>query len=388
MRADGRRRAKGATGLGESTSSAAMNKQTDRARQEFARGLREKHPFVLVPAVGLVLAALLGVQWLFASGAFTALPERMVLRFDHDDYTHVIYELASLKRNPPKGLAIYLLGGSSARECIDSAGALAEQVSRETGLHVRAYNLASMNQSFAESMAIVDNLPRGPALVLVAVSANRFGVPARKDRQELAGENLVLESPSLRRFLVAESGQGLVPPTLLPGIMNYALSYYEKHARRLANGKPLFVPYTHGYTRGFDLSVKRAFVRVWLKGYRGESFTANFAYNSRLLDSLLSAGQRRGFHMVLFETPENREIVQHAYDAVKAIYQPRCAALAAAHGTRYLNFVDDAGLHNADFRDLTHLLKGSRAKFRRYLGNEVSHLVRSWFGATAVAAGG
>jgi len=360
------------------------------ARNEFMRGLREGHPIVLGVALSLVLAALVGLQWFFASGAFTALPEPLLLRDSNDDYTHVSYEVGLLKRHPPREPAIYVVGGSSARDCLDSAQAMAKQVSVASGLNVCAYNLSSAKQSFAESMAIVDNLPRGPAIVLVAVSANRFGISPRMAQREAQGEDLPLSSPSLKRCLDRGADRWHTPRTLLPGIMNYGLEYYRTHVASLMKHKRLFVPYTHGHAHPLSLKMKRAFVRVWLTGTRSEglaAFRANFEYNSYLLNALLQVGEQRGFHMVLFETPENRDVVRQAYDIAKIVYQPRCVALAQAHGTQYLNFVDKVDLHNRDFRDLTHVLSGSSAKFRRYLGNEVVWLLLKWSSSADRIAG-
>jgi hypothetical protein len=351
-----------------------MGDDSGTARREFRRGLRQKHPLILVSSLAPLVAVLLALQWFFVSGAITVLPERVVLRFPRDDFTHVAYQVATLRRHPAHGLPIYLLGGSSARESIDSAAALADQVGHRTGLKVHAYNLASMNQSFAESMAIMANLPRGLAVVVVAVSANRFGEPP--DQQSATGERLLQLSPALSSTVRPGAARLVLPPTLLPGIMRYLVDYYEHHVQRLSDGGPLFAPYQHVYLRPFPPVAKRQMVGKWLRGSRGAGFAANLRDNVTALDALITAGQKRGFLMVLLETPENQELVNGAFDAVKVVYAQPCRAIAETHGIPYLDFVGDAGLSDSDFRDLTHLLAPSRAKFRRYLGDELSRVLR------------
>jgi hypothetical protein len=72
------------------------------AARSFDRGLRCRNPLLLVFAMGLTAAAMLLIQWVVTSGAYTTvLAERLMLRNIHDDDIHVSYVTARLKRDPP-----------------------------------------------------------------------------------------------------------------------------------------------------------------------------------------------------------------------------------------------------------------------------------------------
>ena len=67
-----------------------------------------------------------------------------------------------------------MLGGSSAREAIVSGEDLAADVAQAGGPAITAYDLGSSNQNFAQSLAVIDNLPDTPAWVLIGVNLGRF----------------------------------------------------------------------------------------------------------------------------------------------------------------------------------------------------------------------
>ena len=86
--------------------------------------------------------------------------------------------VGSVKRDPPQKPSLLLLGGSSARESIVSGASLPADVKREGGPDVAAWDLGSMNQNFAQSLAVADNVllvrarQRGLHAVLVELPLN------------------------------------------------------------------------------------------------------------------------------------------------------------------------------------------------------------------------
>ena len=55
----------------------------------FRRGFDNRSPLVLVAAAALLVPALLGFQWLFTSGAWTAVPLDAALRNPEDSFTYI-----------------------------------------------------------------------------------------------------------------------------------------------------------------------------------------------------------------------------------------------------------------------------------------------------------
>ena len=71
-------------------------------RGPFARGFRQRNPLVLVAAAVLGVLILLLIQSAAMHGDFTVVPEAHYIRIPNDDFVHVSYTLAQLRKNPPK----------------------------------------------------------------------------------------------------------------------------------------------------------------------------------------------------------------------------------------------------------------------------------------------
>ena len=349
------------------------------ARGRHSRAALWSHPAALLLALLFLLPAVGGPGRLAAGGGYThLLPETAVLRGSRDDFMNVTYQVAYLKTHPPKRPAVYLLGGSSGRECIDGGPQLAAAVRALGGPDVDAYNLSSQNQNFAQSLAIVDNLPKGSAVVLVGVNENRFGANPWRDELQLGGRELVLDSPALRRFYRRRGLAPDAPKTILPGIANYLQGYWQAHWTALAQGRLPDKPYVlHHYSPDhvFSAAQKRALVQTWLTG-RGERFVRNAGYNAALLAELVKLGQQRGFTVVLFDLPHDFAAIGHRFDRYRAALRSRCARIAARSHVPYLRFAERLSIPSADFRDLDHLVKPGRAIFQAALARRLVPLLR------------
>ena len=159
----------------------------------FHRGFRNRNPLVLVVAAVLLVPALLGFQWLFTSGAWTAVPLDVALRNGEDSFTYISWMVGQAEQQPPGTPGVYLLGGSSARESIVSGDALAAEIAQLGGPRVAACDLGSINQNFAESLAVVDNVPDTPAWLLVGVNLGRFTATRQENAQQAEGRELAAQ---------------------------------------------------------------------------------------------------------------------------------------------------------------------------------------------------
>jgi len=345
------------------------------------RGLGD--PDLLVVACALLLAGfcLVGLQWMFTSGRFTAVPEARFLRTPRDDWGHVSWQVGFLKRHPPKKTAVYLLGGSNVRECIESAGGLEQAIKEEAGVSTSVHDLGSTEQHFGESMAVIDNLPGTPAVALIGVNQTRFQYSPEAVAKQLEGRELVLRSPALRGALLDTADRGRWQISILPGIMNHISGWLDKNKRALAHGRLPYNRYQeHRYHQGqiWSEELKRSKVELWTStmGRPGGDFDSNVAFNEALLEETVKLARERGFTPVLLEVPENREIVGDSFARYKAVYQPFCSDLAARYGGAYLNFNEDIGLVNDDFRDLTHLVESGRAKWEPALAQALAPILQ------------
>ena len=204
----------------------------------FRRGLRNRNPLVLVVALALLVPALLGIQkpGSPAAAGRPSAAERWE-RNSTDDYMYVSWMTSHLKKNPPSKPLAVLLGGSSGREALVSGPSLARQVQRNGGPDIVAYNLSSRMQRYAQSWAIVDNLPDTPTTVLVGVNLGRFTTSPQSNYNQVIGRELLLKSDSLRRWVVDHSGEHKYSYTILPGIFSALASYLQQKENAWLKGK-------------------------------------------------------------------------------------------------------------------------------------------------------
>jgi len=343
----------------------------------FARGFRHKNPIVLIAAAALLLPALLALESFFTSGEWSDVALKYWLRKSSDDYVYVSWTVGRTKQEPPDRPAFYLLGGSTARESITSDETLEGSIRRADGPDAEVFNLGSMNQNFAQSLAVIDNIPDTPATAVVGINPGRF-TPSRGDNQKQAeGRELLLKSTFLRKYVNRESGKYRYTYTILPGIFSYFTSYVQQHEDELLSGRiPTRTYGQHRYNLKGNHTVaqKEQMVQRWLKR-RAPVFRKNLEYNMAMLEQLLRRARQRGIDVVLLELPWNREIIGHSFDEARAQYQPRVRELAREYGVPYVDFNDELPLSNAYFHDLSHLVEPGRVIWEARLAKELARLL-------------
>lgn len=343
----------------------------------FKRGFTNRSPLVLAAAALLLLLAVLGFQYLFTSGAWTTVPLKYCLRKPNDSFTYVSWIVGKVRDDPPSTPAVYLLGGSSARECIVGGKSLAAEIKDLGGPTVAAYDLGSMNQSFAESMAVVDNVPDTPAWLVVGVNLGRFTTPREESSLQAEGREFLLKSEALQEFVRSRWGLEKYDYTILPGVFAYLTDWVRRDGGKVFAGKSVKRSYRlHQYTqaRVHSVSQKERMVDVW-NTKRYPVFARNLKANLQMLRELLRRAQERGVHVVLVELPLNREIVGDRFDYAFAEYQEPTRALAARYGATYLDFNEKLDIPNTDFHDLSHLVEPGRVVWQHALATELVRLM-------------
>jgi hypothetical protein len=343
----------------------------------FRRGLVCRSPLILLAALALLVPAVLAFEALFTSGRWTAVPLEYALRNPQDSFTYVSWVVGRNRVDPPDVPAVYLLGGSSAREAIVDGESLAAEVLRSGGPAVKAYDLGSNNQTTAEGMAVVDTVPDSPAWVLVGVNLGRFTADRRTNAQQVRGREFLLKSRALRRFVSAEWGLERTSFTILPGVFAYLTDWVKRDGARLFSGRPVRHEYQlHRYTESRIRSdaQKDAMVDRWLEDRR-PVFERNLGDNLALLERLLELGRERGVRIVLVELPLNQEVVGGRFDEVRAAYQAPVRRLARSCGAEYLDFNEELAIPSTAFRDLSHLVEPGREAWQRRLAEELARLM-------------
>lgn len=345
----------------------------------FARGLRNRNPLVLVVAALCLVPALLGFEWVFTSGAWTAVPLDKALRNGEDSFTYISWTVGKARRDRPRTPAVYLLGGSSARESIVNGASLAAEIRKNGGPVVKAYDLGSINQNFAESLSVVDGAPNTPAWLLVGVNLGRFTATRQQNAQQAEGRELLLDSSAVHAFVSSRWGLQRWAYTILPGIWSYITGWTKNHGADLLAGRSLSTPYElHRYSRATrrSESQKRRLVTRWNTSRR-PVFDRNLQANLQMLEELLAQAKERGVKVVLLELPLNEQIVKDSFAASQQAYRQPVEALANKYGYPYVDLNRQTDIPSRDFQDLSHLIAPGRAVWQHALGQELARLMNA-----------
>lgn len=301
------------------------------------------------------------------------------MRDANDNYVEVSWNVAHLKRHPSKKPTVVLLGGSVAKLSVSLGNDFVSAVALHGGPQIEALNLASTCQNFAESWAIIDNLPDTPTTALIGVSLSRFAHTQEENFQQMGGYNLLIVSAATHHYFSTTYGKRRPLFGLLPGIFKYIITFPCK--RLFESFFNLHLRLNHnGHLRNNDFATrekpKRCQVQEWLHT-RTPQFNDNFAFNALLLDQMVKHGIDRGINIVLLELPCNSELIGNAFDADFARMRRFCQDIAATYCIPYININDQLSLPNTAFQDMLHMGKTGGAIFESKLAENLAAMYRS-----------
>jgi len=107
-----------------------------------------------------------------------------------------------------------------------------------------------------------------------------------------------------------------------------------------------------------------------------------------VLREILRLAQERGFAVVLWDQPLNGSAAGPDWAGVVPAYKARAEALAREAGVPYIHPGDTAGLEDADFADLFHLLDRGRLKWQPAFSKEVTRAIGLLGGSAAAVPQG
>jgi hypothetical protein len=348
-------------------------------RSAFGRGFRHRTPLVLAVAALLAVGLPLLLQHLVVGGGIAAVPEGRLLRIANDDYLHVAYRIAELKREPPEVRTVYLFGGSGTMECIVDEASLADAITRGAGEPLGVVSLAAHQQSMAMSLALVDNLPLEPAVVAVGLAPRRLYIEPEKDAGLLSGRPLLMRSPRLESL--AEEWYGRAAPLsgAIPGILDYLRTYVAERWKgdaapgvRLEYAEHYYPPGAEGH---LPLGKRKHVLYVLEEDV--QRYARNADYNMLVLEEILRLARERGHVVVLYDQPLNASAAGPDWAGLVPLYRERVRKLAREYGVAYLQLTDDVDLHDDDFADLYHLLDQGRAKWQPEMARQLAAAIRS-----------
>ena len=278
-------------------------------------------------------------QGLFFGGGLTTVDEGRLLRISHDDYVHVSVRVQQLRKDPPTTHTIYLFGGSGTMESFISEASLSAAVSRDSGQRVQVVSLAAHQESMAMSLALIDNLPPGPATLALGLAPIRVTGAPERDAELLSSRTLLLRSPRLEKIAPQYFGNEAPTTGAIPGIFDYVGSYLRERAAGETPWGGRIIYETHYYpwgAKGHTQFGKRHNVLYVLE--KDVKLYRKYAdYNFAMLEEILKLADERGFDVVLYDQPLNAFAAGADWSGVVPAYRKRARALAQQYDVPYVN---------------------------------------------------
>ena len=276
---------------------------------------------------------------------------------------------------------VYLFGGSGAMECFTTETALAQEVAAAAGREVRVVSLAAHGQSFAQTLAVVDNLPEGEGLVAIGVTPMRLTVAPETDAGLLEGRIMPLVSPRLTSAMAREGFEDTPYVGVLPGVLDYISAYIKARGSGGALWLQSIDYYPHywgaGPAHGEKLKKQEATDRI---AEAKLLYPEHGGYNLRMLAEVTKLARERGYAVTWYEQPLNHEATRAVGDptwgGVLPAAEQATEDLAAELDVPYLLLQQRTGVEDADFGDVYHLLLKGRLKWEPVMGKAFGRLLR------------
>ncbi len=355
----------------------------------FSRGFRQRSPLVLAAAALCTLVVIVALQGVLFGGGLTRVDEGRLLRINHDDYVHVSVKVQELKKDPPQTRTVYLFGGSGTMECFVSEASLAAAIGRDAGQPVQVVSLAAHQESMAMTLALVDNLPPGPATLVIGLAPIRVTGKPDRDAELLSGHTLLVRSKRLDQIAPRYFGEKAPSTGALPGIFDYVGSYLRERAAggpvwgaRIAY-EPHYYPW--GAVGHTQLGKRRNVLYVLAKDVT--LYRQYGDYNFAMLREILRLARDRGYDVAFYDQPLNASAAGPDWAGVVPAYRKRAAALAKQWDVPYLHIERKVPLRDQDFADLFHLLAPARLRWQLEMAREIAATLREPSMAAAAGPG-
>lgn len=334
-------------------------------------GLRSSSPPVLISGLLLAVVFLALIELAFASGALWRIKLGWLLSGPLDDWTYALWNIKQFDPAQPISRHVFLVGGSSAREALTSNESVSAALSENAAQPHVFINLGTRNQTLAESVVLVDNLPPSDSGLIV------FGLHPIFFRDDLGdalgawrGVHYPMDSAALDDVLEGVLGELPRGPSL--DIYRYRAWIANYLSARLRGRNLLrsldYVNHIYIGHRPPALAPRLAQVGGKMTGY-----PQNFGLNAKLLEAAITASRKKGYRVLLVSLPRNPVGDRTVLEPYLAHYYQALRGLAQRERVEFIDMHGRLQLERTAFFDHVHLLSDSRDHFQRYFVDLLLH---------------
>ena len=323
---------------------------------------------VLLGGVLVAVMLIACLEYLLASGQLWNLELGRLVSHQHDDWTYALQRMKRAARQQQVDGRVFLFGGSSAREAISSNEEASVALSAIVQTPIEFVNFGTRNQTLAESVVLIENLPDATQSVVVFALQPMFLADEMQDVFDAYnGIRYPLESDALAQLLVAHEQQ---LPALSPAqVVRYRPRIANFLRSRIRLGFNFSsIPYANRLYAGLG-SLPLDALRIQLVGVARhmQTFDSNTALNLDVLRAGVRLARAKGYQVVLAGLPRNPIADRSLLARYLPHYLAEIRRLADDEGVEFVDFHPRLALPSRAFFDHVHILDETRPKLERAL---------------------
>ncbi|MEO5376955.1 MAG: hypothetical protein H7832_04115 [Magnetococcus sp. DMHC-6] len=355
----------------------------------------------LLLALMTTLCLLGWAEWILSPKLFQKTPLSWLLTSYQDDYTYISYQIHQ-NTKPSHQAEMVFLGGSSLREILPDQNEIDAALHDVAPPAVKTHLLASRNQSFTESLALVLQLAPPPgSVVIFQMSSWRYSHGLDRAIEEIRmpwipfldpkpmqkflaslGTNVepsVFNLISQRRWLTAYALYRWYRVTLLNGqldtevkkcLLQTAHLHFSKSCWNIflnTPWTPLSPPYNlhnfeHRHQNIILNDAKKNQMADWLRYTYTPIIQFHADFTRKVILELLRVAKEREWHIFLVTLPHDSRM-SVAEQGLKSFYEQMDKNFQQAGG-HIVSFVENSTLKDNDFYDHTHVTGPGRELFK------------------------
>lgn len=334
------------------------------AASEFLAGFTSANPRAFLASLLLGALLLASIEVSLSKGLLWRLDPGWLLSTPYDDWTHAMWAVNQLHDNSD-ATPIYLLGGSGSREAVISNESVEEAlVARRPGSY-RFLNLGTRNQTFFETIILIENLPdTRSGLIIFGLTPHFFTDDVDDAHEAVYGTRFPLYSRTLAESLDA---MGLLHRDALPiNVLRYRAVFANYLNKRIA-GKNLFelLDYRNHLYEGRPPMSNRELGNIFNEiAANMTSYPDYSVLNFQFLEVGVRLAQKKGYKVLLVDLPRNPVGEQFLYGRILGSYQENLKILSDATGAEYFNLHDQYNFPRSYFYDHLHQVDSARVIFQ------------------------
>ena len=348
------------------------------AAGEFLSGLTTANPRVFLTSLLVATLLLACIELGLSRGWLWRLDAGWLISTPYDDWTHAMWAVNQLNENS-NAIPIFLVGGSGSREAVISNESVERALTEKSSQHFRFLNLGTRNQTFFETVVLIENLPdTKKGLIVFGLTPHFFTDGVEAAYTAVRGTRFPLYSHTLVQAL---ESMGLLHLDVLPiNVLRYRAMFSNYLNKRIA-GRNFFKRLTYRYhlyegrspLRSAALEKNFRFIESEM-----EAYPTHAVLNFQMLELAIRLAKAKGYEVFLFDLPRNPVGEERLYGDILESYRKNLKTLTAATQSTHFDLHSQFRFPQSYFYDHLHQTDEARVIFQeKFLELVLSQLERS-----------